>query len=334
MRNLILGLLLFAGAGQAATLVMNKDVATNAAIALSKLAALSANSVVVTDGSGLLAQHAAIPVAKALISDANGQPSAGGATSAELAFLSGVSSAIQTQLNAKISSGTGAIVNADVNAAAAIALSKLAALSTNSVVVTDGSGVLTVHAAIPTAKALISDSNGQPSASATTSAELGFVAGVTSAIQTQINAKMANVTPSATNGAVLTSINNAWVASTIPVVACSAISGTSVDWSLGNCFTKTLSANTVLTFANKTPGQTIVLRIQNTAANYTLTFPNTNTAGNSVMWAASTIPTLTTGGRRRISLLCSLTGPKCTATPFRISDRTRRRACFVYCFFS
>lgn len=62
----------------------------------------------------------------------------------------------------------GSILNADVNASAAIAVSKLAATTAS--------------------KALVSDASGFIAASATTATELGYVAGVTSAIQTQINA--------------------------------------------------------------------------------------------------------------------------------------------------
>lgn len=64
---------------------------------------------------------------------------------------------------------TGSIVNADISASAAIALSKLAALTASRAVTSDGSGLI--------------------SASSVTSTELGYVSGVTSAIQTQINAK-------------------------------------------------------------------------------------------------------------------------------------------------
>lgn len=73
------------------------------------------------------------------------------------------------------------IVNADIAAAAAIAVSKLAALTASRAAATDASGFLTT--------------------SATTSTELGYVSGVTSAIQTQINAKMAN--PLTTTGDII-----------------------------------------------------------------------------------------------------------------------------------
>lgn len=65
---------------------------------------------------------------------------------------------------------TGAIVNADIGAAAAIAYSKLAALTISRALVSDGSGFV--------------------SAATTTSTEIGYVNGVTSAIQTQINTKL------------------------------------------------------------------------------------------------------------------------------------------------
>lgn len=60
------------------------------------------------------------------------------------------------------------IVNANINASAAIAVSKLAAITASRAVVSDGSGFI--------------------SASAVTATELAYVSGVTSAIQTQINA--------------------------------------------------------------------------------------------------------------------------------------------------
>ena len=62
------------------------------------------------------------------------------------------------------------IENADIKAAAAIALTKLAATTVSRALQSDGSGVI--------------------SASSVTSAELGYVSGVTSAIQTQINGKI------------------------------------------------------------------------------------------------------------------------------------------------
>lgn len=65
------------------------------------------------------------------------------------------------------------IVNADISASAAIAYSKLAALTASRALVSDGSGVVSV--------------------ATTTATEIGYVNGVTSAIQTQINTKQKTV---------------------------------------------------------------------------------------------------------------------------------------------
>ncbi len=66
----------------------------------------------------------------------------------------------------------GGLTNSNIASGAAIALSKLAALTFSRALVSDGSGVVSV--------------------SATTAAELGYVSGVTSSIQTQLNAKAAD----------------------------------------------------------------------------------------------------------------------------------------------
>lgn len=105
---------------------------------------------------------------KALISDANKNVSSSFVSSTELGYVSGVTSAIQTQLNAKQATITGG--------ATTIA-------TTN----------LTVS------RALVSDGTGKVATATTTSTELGYVNGVTSAIQTQLNAKQATITGAATS---------------------------------------------------------------------------------------------------------------------------------------
>ena len=65
----------------------------------------------------------------------------------------------------------GNLTNSNISASAAIALSKLAALTANRALASNGSGVIV--------------------AATTTDTELGYVSGVTSAIQTQINSKVA-----------------------------------------------------------------------------------------------------------------------------------------------
>ena len=71
------------------------------------------------------------------------------------------------------------IVNADIKSAAAIAFSKMADLTAS--------------------RALVSDGNGDVSVSAVTSTEIGYLDGVTSAIQTQIDANTALANTKATN---------------------------------------------------------------------------------------------------------------------------------------
>lgn len=73
--------------------------------------------------------------------------------------------------------------------------------------------------------------------------------------------------------------------------AAQAISASNIDWSAGSVFTKTLGANTTLTFSNQTSGQTIVVRLTNTASNYTVAWPGT------VKWPGGTAPTQTTGAK-------------------------------------
>lgn len=75
----------------------------------------------------------------------------------------------------------GNITNANLSASAAIALSKLATLTASRAVVTTAGGVLTV--------------------ATTTATEIGYVNGVTSAIQTQLDAKMTN--PMTTGGDII-----------------------------------------------------------------------------------------------------------------------------------
>lgn len=74
---------------------------------------------------------------------------------------------------------TGSVVDADIGASAAIARTKLATLTANRVVVSNGSGV--------------------DSSSSVTTTELGYLGGVTSSIQTQIDSKEPTITTLATS---------------------------------------------------------------------------------------------------------------------------------------
>ena len=166
-----------------ASSIVDADIAAAAAIALDKLAAVTAS--------------------RALVSDASGFVSASSVTATELGYVSGVTSAIQTQLNGKQATGdyitalTGdvtasgpgsasatiandAITDVKVAAAAAIALSKLAATTADRALISNGSGVI--------------------APSAVTATELGYVSGVTSSIQTQIGNKISSTEKGAALG--------------------------------------------------------------------------------------------------------------------------------------
>lgn len=71
-------------------------------------------------------------------------------------------------------------------------------------------------------------------------------------------------------------------------ISTQAIGASAIDWSTGSVFTKTLGANTTFTFSNQTSGQTIVVRLTNTASNYTVTWP-------TVKWPGGTVPVMSTG---------------------------------------
>ncbi len=85
--------------------------------------------------------------------------------------------------------GAGKVLDANVGSAAAIALSKLAASTGYYWYAANVSGVLT-PLAVTASRAVATDANGLPVAATTTATELGYVNGVTSAIQTQLAAKL------------------------------------------------------------------------------------------------------------------------------------------------
>jgi hypothetical protein len=121
--------------------IVNADINSSAAIVVTKLEALTASRGVVTDASGFLTPSTA--------------------TSAEVGYLSGVTSAIQPQIDAIASAGaiTGAITTV-------------------------------VSVDLTPSRVVVSNPAGKVAVSSVTTTELGYVGGVTSAIQTQINTKV------------------------------------------------------------------------------------------------------------------------------------------------
>ena len=122
-----------------------------------------------------------------------------------------------------------------------------------------------------------------------TATELNYVDGVTSAIQTQLDAKM---TPTYTGDVDITgelivdSYNETYAAVT------STSNATTVDCEAGNTFSHTLTENTTFTFSNPpASGTAYTMSIEiiqdASASGYTVTWPA------SVDWPAATAPTLT-----------------------------------------
>lgn len=120
----------------------------------------------------LFTKLAATTANRAIISDASGFLSPSAVTNVEISYLSGVSSGLQIQLDNKQATITGA-----------------------------ASTVTTVN--LPTNRAVISNGSGKIDVSATTSTEVGYLSGVSSSVQTQLNNKLSVSLVSPTDGDML-----------------------------------------------------------------------------------------------------------------------------------
>jgi len=158
-----------------------------------------------------------LTASRALTSSATGKVEVSAVTSTELGYLDGVTSAIQTQIDGKEATITGAattITSSDLTASRAVTSSATGKIEVSSVTSTELGYVSGVTSAIQTqidgkqatitgaattiddadltaSRALVSDGSGKVAVSDVTSTELGYLDGVTSAIQTQVDAKIA-----------------------------------------------------------------------------------------------------------------------------------------------
>ena len=116
------------------------------------------------------------------------------ATGAELNFVDGVTSNIQTQLDAKMplagGTFTGAVTLSGAPTANLHAATK-AYVDSNSGSNITGAATTIESDDLTVSRALISNASGKVAVSAVTDTELGYLDGVTSAVQTQLNAKQA-----------------------------------------------------------------------------------------------------------------------------------------------
>lgn len=153
------------GTGNSITNLKDANIKAAAAIAFSKMASLTAN--------------------RALTSSVAGVVTTSSVTDTELGYLSGVTSAIQTQLNGKEPSITTLPISKG-------GTNSSTALNNNRIIQSSG-GSIVEAAAITADRVLISDANGIPTHSTITSTTLGYL-DVTSSIQTQLNGKEPTIT--------------------------------------------------------------------------------------------------------------------------------------------
>ena len=118
-------------------------------------------------GSATTIDTESLTASRALISNGSQKVAVSDVTDTELGYLDGVSSAIQTQINSKQATITGAATTID-------------------------------DANLTASRAVVSNGSGKVAVSDVTSTELGYLDGVSSAIQTQLDAKQATITGSAT----------------------------------------------------------------------------------------------------------------------------------------
>lgn len=129
---------------------------------------------------------------RVVVTNGSSNPSASSVTSTELGYLSGATSNIQTQLNSKLSSFTETDPNVTAFAKAALptcnAGEVLKANGTSLSCVTDNAGAGAYTGTINRV-VITNGTTGELTVSAVTNTELGYLSGVTSSIQTQLNAK-------------------------------------------------------------------------------------------------------------------------------------------------
>jgi hypothetical protein len=136
--------------------ILNADISASAAIAYSKLALTGAILNADLAGSIALTKLAATTVSRALVSDGSGVITPATTTAVEIGYVNGVTSAIQTQMNLKAPLAGPTFTG-------------------------------TVTTPVTASRALVTGASSELAAATTTATEIGYVNGVTSAIQTQLN---------------------------------------------------------------------------------------------------------------------------------------------------
>lgn len=151
--------------GNASNIATEQSVTGDISITNTGVVSISSGVIVDSDinpSAGItLSKLAPLTANRGVVSNSSGFLVSSVATDTEVGFLSGVTSNIQAQLDSKLSGGSGAI-----------------------------STVVSVD--LTPSRAVISNPAGKIAASNVTSTELGYLSGVTSSVQTQINAITSN----------------------------------------------------------------------------------------------------------------------------------------------
>lgn len=172
------------------------------------------NNRVMKSSGGAVVEATAITANRAVVSDANGIPVHATTTDTEIGYVNGVTSAIQTQINTKAPTAGPTF-----------------------------SGTITTP--LTASRALATGASSELAVSATTATELGYVSGVTSAIQTQLNTISASSTTSQPYALVNVGISASISANTL-IVALTQSDG-STNCSVGNPCTASFRSATATT---------------------------------------------------------------------------------------
>jgi sporulation protein YlmC with PRC-barrel domain len=314
-----------------AGVIVNADISNSASIAFSKLASLTAASVLLGNASNVATATAltgdvtinssgVTAIGSGVIVDADINASAAIAFSklasltagnillgnaSNVATVTAVSGDVTINSSGVTAIGSGVIVDADVNASAAIAFSKLASLTSGNILIGNGSNVATATAV--TGDVTISNTGVTAIATGViVNADINNSAGIE-------DTKLATITTAGkvsgtaiTSGNIVTSGNIA-TTGTLAVGQSSAAANTeldlagtyaqtvvavaalNIDCSTGNYFTKTISANSTFTVSNVPSSRAYAFTLELTHTSGTVTW------FSGVEWPGSVTPLLTTG---------------------------------------
>ena len=141
---------------------LNTSITDNVSTLSTEATAIEARRVANIAGAVSTITTGDLTASRAVVPDGSGKVAVSVVTSTEIGYLDGVTSAIQTQIDSKQATITGAATTID---------------SEN----------------LTASRAVVSDGSGKVAVSAVTSTEIGYLDGVTSAIQTQIDSKQASL---------------------------------------------------------------------------------------------------------------------------------------------